>query len=165
MDKDIITQILETSEHIDLAFEIEEKIGLLKTAIIDEYRISLVEQLKSGQWIVFENLDFGKAEEHLVFFKAEWKHQFELYFEQPYSDLRLGITPQFQTDIDKNSDALIQQKLSKLPYLDLPVEKYWTWLASMGLSDFSWREIYEGSLTKKTLSEIDEICKLAEMAL
>ena len=157
MNKNIINQILEKSEHIDFAFEIESKIELLKTAIMDKFRIPLVKQLKSEDWIVFENLEFGKANEYLVFFKQDWKIQFVLYFERPFSDLRIGINPQFQTDIDIESDSILRAKLSVLPSLEFPQNKYWIWLTNLDFSNLLWSEIYEGKLTEITKKKIDEI--------
>lgn len=45
-NKDIIPQILKKPEHTDLVFDVEEKNGLLRTAMMGEI-ISLVEQPKS----------------------------------------------------------------------------------------------------------------------
>lgn len=160
MSKNIITQILEKPEYIDFAFEIEDKMELLKTAIMDEFRTSLVKQLKSEDWIVFENLEFGKANEYLVFFKEGWKNQFVLYFERPFAELRIGINPQFQTDIDMETDLILRAKLSVLPSLEFSQNKYWIWLTNLDFSNLTWSEIYEGKLTEITKKKIDEIIEI-----
>ncbi len=160
MSKNIITQILRKPEYIDFAFEIEGKIELLKTAIMDEFRISLVKQLKSEEWIVFENLEFGKANEYLVFFKEGWKNQFVLYFERPFAELRIGINPQFQTDINKETDLILRAKLSALPSLEFPSNKYWIWLTNLDFSNLTWSEIYKGKLTEITKKKIDKILEI-----
>lgn len=83
-NKDIIPQILKKPEHTDLVFDVEEKNGLLRTAMMGEI-ISLVEQPKSQQWMMFEILDFGEANEYSVIFKRQRNMQPTLFFEQPDS--------------------------------------------------------------------------------
>jgi len=162
MQANIINHVLSKAEYIDFVFKMEDKFDLLKKAIIEHYRLSLVEKLKATNWIVIDNLDFGKPKEYLVFYKECWKRQFVLYFDGLQSDLRIGITPQLQTDIDWKTDSLIQKALEKLKTDEFHSENYWIWLDGINLSDFTWSDIYLGKLTNKTVDQISKITKMVE---
>jgi hypothetical protein len=162
MQANIIDLVLSKAEYIDFVFEMEDKFDLLKKTIIEHYRLSLVEKLKATHWIVIDNLDFGKPKEYLVFYKECWKRQFVLYFEGLQSDLRIGITPQFQTDIDWRTDSLIQKALENLKTDEFHSENYWIWLDGINLSDFTWSDIYLGELTNKTVDQISKMAKILE---
>ncbi len=154
MHANIIDHVLSKAEYIDFVLEMEDKFDLLKKAIIGQYRLSLIEQLIANRWIVIDNLEFGKPKEYLVFYKECWERQFVLYFEGYQSDLRFGITPQFQTDIDIEMDSMIQNALKRVKSGEFHSENYWIWLDGINLSDHSWSEIYMGKLTQSTIDKI-----------
>jgi len=135
----------------------EDIYALLKNSIIDRFRTSLIEMLNKKDWITIDNCKFGLEEECLIIFKENWKIQFMLYFSNHFKRLCIGITPQFQVDIDIEIEKIIQHKLSKLIYERQLSDKYWIWLRSIKTNNISWSEIYTGKLTNKTIEIIAEI--------
>jgi hypothetical protein len=159
MKADIIDHVLSKEEYIDFVFEVEDKFEQIKQKIIENYRTTLVEKLESNQWIVIDNLYFGKSNEYLFFYKKNWKHQFVLYFERDYSNLIIGINTQFQVDTDLQIVAQIQKALARFNSREIDTEYYWIWLVGVSYIKFSWSEIYAGKLFQST------ICVIAQMMM
>ena len=159
MKADIIDHVLSKEEYIDFVFDVEYRFEQIKQKIIEKFRTTLVEKLESDQWIVIDNLYFGKSNEYLFFYKKDWKHQFVLYFERDYSNLNIGINTQFQVDTDLHIVAQIQKALARYKSREIDTEYYWIWLVEVSYIKFSWSEIYAGKLTQST------ICKIAQMMM
>lgn len=159
MKANIINYLLSKGEYIDFVFDVEDNIEQIKQRIIEKYKTTLIEKLELNDWIVIDNLYFGKSKEYLLFYKLEWKHQFVLFFDSDYSNLCIGVNPQFQTDIDPQLVGQIQKALASLKTIEVDSKHFWIWLDEISFTELLWSEIYAGKLFQST------ICVIAQMMM
>jgi hypothetical protein len=137
MIKEITKIINDDPVYIEAAFAVSSSMDQLKRKMMDDFLSKVREDLKELGLKLKKNPNFGlKGEEYIYVSRDVWTYDIEIDFEEPYSNLVIGI---FRKDNEDSKDEKLKNNvracLSKLNIGETLIKdnKYenWVWLSSL----------------------------------